>query len=54
MRVSNRTGSLPARSNTTVTVQYNVVQLSFPGIYLADILVTTDGQPVATVRWSMP
>lgn len=52
VRVSNRTGVLPARSNTTITVQYNVVQLSFPGVYMADVLITTDGQPVVTVGHS--
>lgn len=49
VRISNSSGVVPAQGNATITVQYNVVQLSFPGVYLADILITTDGQPIVTV-----
>ena len=42
-------GTIPAASALNVTLQYNVSQTSFQGIYAASVLITTDARPVALV-----
>ena len=34
----------------TVTVEYDVSQIDFQGIYTADVLITTSAQPIAKAR----
>ena len=38
---------MPPSGVGTVTVQYDVSQIDFQGIYTADVLITTNAQPIA-------
>ena len=42
-------GTLAAGKSQAVTVKYDVSQNEFQGMYEADILITTTGQPLAKV-----
>lgn len=43
-------GTLRAGQSQVVTLKYDVSQSEFQGMYEADILITTTGQPLAKVR----
>ena len=40
-------GTLEAGKGLTITVKYDVSQNEFQGMYEADVLITTTGQPLA-------
>jgi len=39
-------GSVAPNGVATVTVEYDVSQIDFQGIYTADVLITTNAQPI--------
>ena len=45
-------GTLGAGKSQIITVKYDVSQNEFQGMYEADILITTTGQPLAKASYS--
>jgi hypothetical protein len=43
-------GSVAADGVGQVTVEYDVSQIDFQGIYTAEVLITTNAQPIAKAR----
>lgn len=54
MSVDPTNGTIPAGGSAQITVKYDVSQNEFQGVYSADILLTTNAQPLAKVKSHRP
>ena len=46
-------GTIAPNGVSNVSLFYDASQINFQGIYTADVLLTTDAQPIAKVRESV-